>query len=633
MQNLDKERDASTATAAKDATQAKGSKRTSRGAKSTKRSTIAMSSADNKNGDGGSKKSKSRKKSGFKYLTGLLFAKMMRGGAKELRAHADTVNRLNVFPVPDGDTGDNMSMTIESGVKALEQLDSDNLASVMRVASKGMLLGARGNSGVILSQFFAGIAKNLEQTDEADPVSLGAALKAGVDRAYASVMTPMEGTILTVARESVEYAIANINEKSTIRTLFADLVKEMNASVERTPETLAVLKEAGVVDSGGQGLFYIIDGLNKVLNGEEIISDEPEIPKSATTPEPSQVFGPESDMPYGYCTELLIQLMTKKCDPDAFDIEELKSFLASVGDSVVAFKTDSVVKLHVHTKSPDKVLSRCLEFGEFISVKIENMSLQHSELESEGAAAKTDETTEAISPSSLSEAQSIPTAQRKKYAIVAVACGAGIQTIFSELGADMLVDGGQTNNPSTSDFISVFGSLNAEHIFVLPNNGNIVMAAKQAAEIYTDAKVHVIEAKTVGAGYVALTAFNPEANSPEEILEETAAAISSVTSAYISPSVRDAQIDGVSIKMGDTIGVIEKEIVVSSPDGDEAFKALVDKLLADGGKFLLTVFCGRDATAESRAGAEAYIATAYPDIECYFLDGGQDVYPYLFVAE
>ena len=576
-----------------------------------------------------------KKKGGFKYLTGLLFAKMMRGGAKELRAHADTVNKLNVFPVPDGDTGDNMSMTIESGVAALEKIDSDNLASVMKVASKGMLLGARGNSGVILSQFFAGIAKNLEEADEADPVSMGEALKAGVDRAYASVMTPMEGTILTVARESVEYAISKINEKSTIRSLFGDLVKEMNAAVERTPETLAVLKEAGVVDSGGQGLFYIIDGLNRVLNGEEISAPES---VADSVPTPAAViqdgnFGPDSDMIYGYCTELLVQLMRKKCDPDSFDIESLKDFLSSVGDSVVAFKTDSVVKLHVHTKTPDRVISHLLKFGEFISVKIENMSLQHSELSA-------DNQVEAA-PAEVNEAQAAKESERepeivtehKKYAVVAVACGLGIQSVFAELGADMLVDGGQTNNPSTSDFIDAFGNIDAEHIFVLPNNSNIVMAAKQAAEIYTEAKVHVIEAKTVGAGYVALTAFNPEAESPEEIVREMTDAISSVTSAYISPSIRDAEIDGVSIKNGDTIGVIEKEIVVSDPSESAAFRTLVDKLLSGGDKFLLTVFCGIDATGTSRAEAEAYVVSNYPDVECYFMDGGQEVYPYLFVAE
>ena len=579
------------------------------------------------------KNEKKKKKGGFKYLTGLLFAKMMRGGASELRAHADTVNKLNVFPVPDGDTGDNMSMTIESGVAALEKIDSDNLASVMKVASKGMLLGARGNSGVILSQFFAGIAKNLEETDEADPVSLGEALKAGVDRAYASVMTPMEGTILTVARESVEYAISNINEKSTIRTLFADLVKEMNAAVERTPETLAVLKEAGVVDSGGQGLFYIIDGLNRVLNGEEITEQDVKVDSEKQASLPTEAgFGPDSDMTYGYCTELLVQLMNKKCNPDSFDAEALKEFLSSVGDSVVAFKTDSIVKIHVHTRTPDKVLAFMLEYGDFISVKIENMSLQHSELEAEN----TDSSKKASGTDSKKlpkQSESKIKTERKRYAVVAVACGHGIQSIFAGLGADMLVDGGQTNNPSTNDFIDAFGSINAEHIFVLPCNGNIVMAAKQAAEIYTDAKVHVIEAKTVGAGYVALTAFNPEAASPEQIAKEMSEAIASVCSAYISPSIRDAEIDGVSIKAGDTIGVIEKEIVVSEPSESVAFRSVVDKLLGGGDKFLLTVFCGRDATDGSRAAAEAYVVSSYPDVECYFLDGGQDVYPYLFVAE
>ena len=568
------------------------------------------------------KKTEAKKKnSGFKYLTGLLFAKMMRGGANELRANAEKVNKLNVFPVPDGDTGDNMSMTIESGVAALETLESDDLALVMKVASKGMLLGARGNSGVILSQFFAGIAKKLEDADAADPVAMGKALEAGVEQAYASVMTPTEGTILTVARESVAYAISRITPKSTIRTLFADLVKEMNKAVERTPETLAVLKEAGVVDSGGAGLFYIIDGLNRVLNGEEI-APAPEAKDAKSLSVPSGDFGPESTMDFGYCTELLIQLMRAKCDVEAFDIEPVKSYLASVGDSVVAFKTDSVVKIHVHTMTPEKVLEYARGFGEFISVKIENMSLQHTESKSEEQGKEAHEPKEKSAP-----------AEKKKYAVVTVANGAGIKAIFTELMADVIVEGGQTNNPSAQDFIDAFDMINAEHIFVLPNNGNIIMAANQAAEIYTGAKVHVLNTKTVGAGYVALSTMNLEAATPDEIIREVEASIQNITSAYVSPSVRDADMNGVHVNAGDTIGVINKEIVVSMPDRVEATKALIEKMFENKDKYMLTVFTGSDASAEEASYIESFVSEAFADVECYFLDGGQDIYPYIFVAE
>ena len=556
---------------------------------------------------------KSEKKQGFnlKYLGGLLFAKMMKGGASELRANADEVNKLNVFPVPDGDTGDNMSMTIESGIAAIEDNDSDDLAEVIMVLSRGMLLGARGNSGVILSQFFAGIASGFKNTNKADPLTLGNAFKAGVERAYTSVMTPTEGTILTVMREAVDFAVSKITEKSTIRTLFSDLANEMHASLERTPEILPVLKEAGVVDSGGAGLYYIIDGLNRVLNGEEI--PDVEIPSESIKSPVSKIgsFGPDSVMTYGYCTELLLQLQRAKCDIDSFDIEALKHFLSEVGDSVVAFKTDSIVKLHVHTFTPELVFEHCRKYGEFLTVKVENMSVQHTELKN-------------------NDQEKPP--EKKKYGVVAVSCGPGIESVFYELGCDRVVQGGQSHNPATSDFIKAFETINAEHIFVFPNNSNIVMAATQAAEIYTDAKVHVISAKTIGAGYVAISSMNFEGNSADELIREAEEAISRITSGYISPAVRDADMNGVHVEEGDTIGIIGKEIVVSEKERLKASIMLVDKLLSEDA-FMLTVFTGKDASLDERAELEAYISKNHSDVECYFIDGGQEIYPFLFVAE
>ena len=333
-----------------------------------------------KKSDKATKKSTKSKPMNIKFLGGLLFSKMAKNGAVRLGNKADEVNKLNVFPVPDGDTGDNMRMTIESGIAAIENMDSDNLADVMKALSHGMLLGARGNSGVILSQFFAGTAKGLEKTKKADPETFGNALRMGVKQAYSSVMTPTEGTILTVARESVEYAVGRINEKSTIRSLFADLVKEMHASLERTPELLTVLKEAGVVDSGATGLLYIMDGFNSVLNGEvyDVASDNA-VPMNREAARATYSFNENSKMEYGYCTELLVQLLNSKTDIANFDVDALKEFLVSVGDSVVAFKTESIVKLHVHTFTPEKVLAYCRQFGEFLTVKIENMSVQHTE--------------------------------------------------------------------------------------------------------------------------------------------------------------------------------------------------------------------------------------------------------------
>ncbi len=568
------------------------------------------------------KKKKSGKGLGLKYLGGFLLSKMARGGALSLRFKADEVNRLNVFPVPDGDTGDNMRMTIESGIAAIENLDSDDLAEVMKVLSHGMLLGARGNSGVILSQFFAGTAKGFEGIEKADPASLGYALELGVKQAYASVMTPTEGTILTVAREAVEYAVARITPESTIRTFFADLVKEMHASVERTPEILAALKEADVVDSGGAGLFYIMDGFNRVLNGEEITPLEGEENTAAqAAPAPAPVsfdaFGVDSVMTYGYCTELLVRLQTAKGDVDAFDVDALKEFLSSVGDSVVAFKTDSIVKVHVHTLTPEAVLAHLRTYGEFLAVKIENMSLQHSSSEMSEGEAVTEAPVEA---------------PRKKYGAVAVCIGEGIEALYRDMGCDEIVEGGQTQNPSTNDFLAAFARVNAEHIFALPNNGNILMAAQQAAELYTDAVVHVIPSKNIGTGYVALSTADFENSDPAAVESGMMEAMKHVTAGYVSPSIRDAEINGVHIEKGDTIGIIEKEIVVSRKDRLGAACALAERLMSED-QFMLTVFVGKDADPEESSRLEALLRESCPDAEIYFIDGGQEIYPYIFVAE
>ena len=559
---------------------------------------------------------KSSEKWNIKQIGGYLFAKMMRGGASELRANADEVNKLNVFPVPDGDTGDNMRMTIESGVASLDNIDTDDLAEVLKVASRGMLLGARGNSGVILSQFFAGMAKGLENVEKADAKKLAHALELGVQQAYTSVMTPTEGTILTVAREAVEYAVGRINSKSTVQTLFADLVNEMNASLLRTPEILPILGEAGVVDSGGAGLLFIIDGLNRVLNGEDVedgdISPLPMV-KSPINAETS--FGPDSIMDFGYCTELLVQLMNKKIQSTPFDLDALKLHLTTLGDSIVTFQTESVVKIHVHTLRPDKVMRYMLKYGDFISVKVENMSLQHTELDAR-------DTSVTKEPSPL-----------KKYGMVAVSSGDGISDLFRELGADAIVSGGQTNNPSTSDFIAAFESINAESIFVFPNNSNIIMASTQAAEIYDGAKVYVIPSKSIGAGYVAMSSMDLCCEKPEEIITAAEEAIARITAAYISPAVRDVDMNGVHVTDGDTMGIINKEIVISGPDRMASTCGLIDILLEDHSKFMITIFYGKDVSIEERDRLAEYMLETYPAVEAYYVDGGQDVYPFLFVAE
>lgn len=574
----------------------------------------------------------------LKYLGGKLLMKMAMGGAALLRSNADEVNRLNVFPVPDGDTGDNMRMTIESGIAAIENLESDDIGEVMKFLSHGMLLGARGNSGVILSQFFAGTAKGFTGEDKADPVVLGHALELGVQQAYGSVMTPTEGTILTVAREAVEYAVNQITPTSTIRTFFADLVKEMHASLERTPEILTVLKEAGVVDSGGAGLLYIMDGFNRVLNGEEIKGDFLSDLKPAAKPA-VHTFTADSEMTYGYCTELLVQITRRKADPDTFDIEPLKEFLAGIGDSIVAFKADGIVKIHVHTFTPDKVLAYCLTFGEFLTVKIENMSVQHTELSTDATPSGSAAPNGSAAPAEASDAPEvsgettgIPT-PTKPYGIVAVANGEGLEALLTELGTDVIVQGGQTQNPSTNDFLDAFRKVPAEHIFVFPNNGNILMAAKQAASLYDGAVIHVLPSKNVGTGYAAISAVDLSDPDPASVEAQMKEAMSRVTAGYVSPSIRDAEIGGVQIKKGDTIGVIEKEILVSEAECITAACKTADLLLSRPDKFMLTVFCGKDATPADRDALTAHLAKSHPDAEVYFIEGGQEIYPFLFACE
>ncbi|MBQ1985407.1 MAG: DAK2 domain-containing protein, partial [Clostridia bacterium] len=351
-----------------------------------------------------------------KYLDGEMFATMLRGGAAQLRANAKEVNDLNVFPVPDGDTGDNMSMTIDGGVAALEGFHSSDLAEVTKTLSRGMLLGARGNSGVILSQFFAGMTKGFSKFKKANAVAVAKAMQEGVKQAYASVITPTEGTILTVAREAVEYATSKTNDKSTITELFTNLIKEMYASLQRTPDLLAALKEANVIDSGGAGLFYIMQGFLKILKGEEIKESAP-IQLVVNAGLDLSAFTADSEMTYGYCTELLLQLMNSKVDPEAFDVKIISDHLQTLGDSIVAFKTDSIVKIHVHTKTPERVLEFCRKYGEFLTVKIENMNVQHSQTMMEQTEAR----------------------PMKDYGTVAVAMGDGICEMFTQLGVDVVV--------------------------------------------------------------------------------------------------------------------------------------------------------------------------------------------------
>lgn len=549
-----------------------------------------------------------------KVLSGELYSTLIKGGAANLRANAQIVNDLNVFPIPDGDTGENMSLTITGGVSAAENAGSYSLSDMSDTIANGMLLSARGNSGVILSQFFSGIAKGFTGSDKADVKTVGFAFRSGVRRAYEAVMKPTEGTMLTVAREATEYACDRITDESTMESFFGDVLDEMNRSLKRTPELLDVLKEAGVIDSGGAGLVYIMDGMNKTLQGEHI--SDASLSFGAKAVDTSK-FTADSVMEFGYCTEFLLQLQNCKVDVENFSIDPILEFLNSVGNSIVAFKTGSIVKVHVHTMTPGKVFDFCQQFGEFLTLKCENMTLQHND-----SIAKEEK-----------KAESAPErGERRKFATVTVATGDGIKETLKTLGADLVIDGGQGKNPSSEDFIEAFDTVNADTIFVLPNNGNIVMAAQLAGDIYDSSKVVVIPSKSIGDGYAALSMLSYDSGDIDTIASEMKDAMQGVVTGEVTRSVRDANIDGVDIKNNDYIGFSGKNMLSSNPDKLEAATEMLTKLNASSHEVMIAIY-GNTATTEERKEFRRIAGEKFPRTELYEIDGGQDVYDFEIILE
>ncbi len=571
-------------------------------------------------------------------LDGQDFVKLVSGGAANLQANADIVNDLNVFPIPDGDTGENMSMTISGGLRRMDGYDNPCIGHASEMLADGMLMSARGNSGVILSQLFAGIAAGLKGKETADVKDIASALRSGVKYAYNSVVTPTEGTILTVARDAIEYAAANITENSTLQSFGEDYIKEMEASLRRTPELLSVLKEAGVIDSGGAGLFYIADGIMRTAYGEEVakVSDDTISSEKASVDLSS--FNENSVMKYGYCTEFLLQLQTCKTDVEAFEINDLIDFLLSVGDSVVAFKTGTVVKVHVHTMTPGAVLEHCQQYGEFLTLKIENMTLQHSEtiiknrFDQKASGKETDDKTQKEATSLPLDVACDKEDKRKAYALVAVASGEGIKNAFLELGADYVIDGGQGKNPSTEDFISAFGFVNADTIFVLTSNSNIIMAAKQAAELYDRSEIHVIESRNIGESYAALTMLSYDSEDTNEIIDLLNEAMQGVVTGMVTRAVRDTNIDGIDIHKNDYMGLTDKKILSSCKEKNLSAETLLDKLEAEKCEILIVIY-GKDVEDGEKRLLSGRIKEKYPRTELYEIDGGQEVYDYLMILQ
>lgn len=555
-------------------------------------------------------------------LDGQLFKALVLKGAENLKMNYQYIDSLNVFPVPDGDTGTNMRMTIENGVSEIASLDEKNIYEVAKKLSRGMLMGARGNSGVILSQLFRGMSKGLEGLSSVTSIGLAKAFKSGVQQAYKAVMTPVEGTILTVAREASEKMCLIANSKMSINEFLDEYILEAKASLDRTPDLLPALKEAGVVDSGGAGYICIIEGMIKLLNGESLSKD---FAVSSSVAHEQKLGSNNEEVEFGYCTEFILQL-TKVEDVNNFDEKEIYNKIEPIGNSIVLVKDEDIVKVHIHTLTPGVIFNIAQEYGEFIKIKVENMTIQHNELQ------EIDHVEEGqCACGEVHHKAPVKPAERSKYAVVSVATGEGLVNTFKEMGVDYVVSGGQSMNPSTEDFINGFDTLNAENIIVFPNNKNIVLAAKQAAKIYKESKVWVIETKTISQGFSALTMLDLSGE-PEDIISDMEEVISNVISGSITYSIRDVKIEGLSVHKDDFMGILDGKIVSSNKKRLDAFKGLLKaKDLSE--KDIITIIYGNGVNQKEINEITKYIEKNYSNLEVEVIEGNQEVYSYILAIE
>ncbi len=537
----------------------------------------------------------------MKLLNGTTLKYMLENGSNNLTNHYAEIDALNVFPVPDGDTGTNMHLTFASGVKDAKATLSERVEDISKALSKGLLMGARGNSGVILSQIFRGFYQGLETVDEADVETLANAFVKGSEIAYRAVMKPVEGTILTVIRESSymarEYVINNPD--CTLIEYFENFIVEAHTSLNLTPELLPVLKEVGVVDSGGAGLVLILEGfrdalLNKTIELKEVSTSSAGVQEQMSSEE------------FGYCTEFIVRLSENGLV--SFDEDKVKKALARIGESIVVVQDDDIVKVHVHTLTPGDALNIAQRYGEFVKLKIENMQEQHENI--------------------ISSADAISSAPKKKYALIAVAAGDGLTEYFKELRVDHVISGGQTMNPSTEDFVEVIKKLNAEHVIILPNNSNIILAASQAATVLEEQSITVLPTKTIPQGIGACIMFNPDIELDDNLTEMNEA-ISRMRTGQVTYAIKDTSIDGVTINASDYMGILEKNIIVSSKDKKEVTETLIDQLLADESEIVTLIF-GEDSNEKEVERIEEYITSKY-DVEVEVIMGNQPVYS-LFIG-
>lgn len=544
-------------------------------------------------------------------INGKLFADMIIQGAQNLSNNADLVDSLNVYPVPDGDTGTNMNLTMTSGREEVENNLSKNIGELGKTFSKGLLMGARGNSGVILSQLFRGFCKNIESESEINSKLLAESFQAGVETAYKAVMKPVEGTILTVAKDAAQAAVEKANNTEDCIELMEYIIVKANESLENTPNLLAVLKEVGVVDSGGKGLLCVYEGFLKALKGEKVEAKVAKIDKDEFVHDEHDFHGVinTEDIIYGYCTEMMVRFGKNK---KAFDEQEFRQDMSQFGDSLLVINDEEIVKVHVHTEHPGKVFNYGQQYGELIKLKVENMREQHREvIRKEQHTAK-------------------PKMETVETAIITISMGEGISEIFKSMGATHIISGGQTMNPSTEDIVKVIEQSKCKRAIILPNNKNILMASEQAA-IIVDAEAVVIPTKSIPQGISALFQYDVDATL-EENKAQMADSVNNVKSGSLTYAVRDTKIDGVEIKKDAFMGLIEDKIVSSQSDQLTTVTELLNEMLAEDSE-ILTVIIGQDAEQEVTDNMINWIEEQYPDVEVEVHEGGQPIYQYFFSVE
>ncbi len=572
----------------------------------------------------------------MKTINGQKLKELFLSGANNLYNHYPEIDQLNVFPVPDGDTGMNMNLTLTSGAKEIQNKNDNSVYTIAKSFSKGLLMGARGNSGVITSQIFRGFGDYLEGKDEINALDLAKAFENGKVVAYKAVLRPVEGTILTVIRESssalVDY-VENSKKELTIEATLEHLLNEAKKSLAHTPELLPVLKQVGVVDSGGAGLTVIIEGMAKAAKGDFVdrsdTSDSSSESVSSLLSNNGEYAGAklsEDEEGYGYCTQFILRLGSPENGKKPFLEEKFQKFLASHGKSLVIARDDDIVKVHVHTLSPGSMLNYAQNYGEFVTITIENMSEEHDNI-SHGDLA-TD------MASNIERNKKKEDTPLKDFGLIAVSAGEGLDEIFHELGVDVIVSGGQTMNPSAGDFVEAIKKAHAKNIFILPNNSNIVMSASQACEVSDNSNVKsfVIPSKTIPQGIAALMQFNPEA-SVEDNFEAMKGSLKTIRCGSVTYAIRDTDIDDVHVTKGYYMGMKDSKGIVSSvPNKVEALLSLVETMV-DEQSMILSIYYGKDVTEKESQEALKSLQKRYPDLEIDFRSGGQPVYSFLVGIE